>query len=128
MAHNAQAKLNTIMKKDPKKIIAEIMVLLHELAELAGSPIDVAHEIIPKLPPQDQKSKTGATGGVRLLVEEGKLDAPIEVSEIIGLLSQAGRHYSNQTVSMGLLNLVRERVLTRLKNNENGKWKYVVRR
>src|SRR5437867_4480024 len=103
------------MKRNPKQIAADIMALVSELAELAGAPVDT-EEILPRLPQRtNDKDKSGATGGIRLLVEEGKLDSPKKLSEVADLLKQDGRHYSGPTVSMGLLNLVRERVLTRFK-------------
>lgn len=75
-----------------------------------------------------EKDRSGATGGLRSLVDEGKLDSPRTASEIIDLLKQDGRHYSKPSVLMGLLNLVRERVLTRFKEKEEKNWKYVIRR
>jgi hypothetical protein len=80
-----------------------------------------------KTAPQE-KSRSGATGGLRLLVDEGKLDSPRTASEIIEFLKQEGRHYSKPSVMMGLLNLVRERVLTRFTEKGEKNWKYVVRR
>lgn len=71
---------------------------------------------------------SGATGGLRLLVDEGKLDSPKQRSEIIELLKQEGRHYSRETISMGLLSLVRERVLTRMRAKNSKKWEFVKRK
>ena len=117
------------MKRDPEQIVAEIINLLSELARLAGAPLhSSAQELLKKSALSGQKDTSGATGGVRLLVEEGQLDSPKKLSEIIELLKQQGRNYSNPTVSMGLLNLVRERVLTRFKDGEDKKWKYATRR
>jgi hypothetical protein len=76
----------------------------------------------------EEKSRSGATGGLRSLVDAGKLDTPRTASEIIEFLKQEGRHYSKPSVSMGLLNLVRERILTRFKEKEDKNWKYAVRR
>jgi hypothetical protein len=74
------------------------------------------------------KSRSGATGGIRSLVDEGKLDSPVTAAEIIALLKQAGRHYSKASVLMALLNLVRERVLTRFTEKGEKNWRYVIRR
>jgi hypothetical protein len=75
-----------------------------------------------------EKDRSGATGGLRSLIDEGKLDSPRTASEIIEFLKQEGRHYSKPSVLMGLLNLVRERVLTRFKEKGEKNWKYVIRR
>ncbi|MGD0061125.1 MAG: hypothetical protein ABSD58_17070 [Verrucomicrobiia bacterium] len=75
-----------------------------------------------------EESRKGATGGLRSLVDEGDLDTPKTASEIISLLKKEGRHYRRDTVLMGLLNLVRKRVLTRFKEGGDKNWKYVIRR
>jgi hypothetical protein len=117
------------MKRDPKQIVAEIISLLSELAELAGAPAGSSPMQLTKLASTpSEKDTSGATGGVRLLVQEGKLDSPRKLPEIVELLRQEGRHYSNPAVSMGLLNLVRERVLTRFKDKGEKTWKYAIRR
>ncbi|GEM_PF-1040374 len=117
------------MKKDPQYIVQQITELVTELAELAGFK-KVGYS--PKSPSRSDQAdntnhKTGATGGIRLLIKEGELDKPKPLVEIIELLRQNGRHYSNATVSMGLLNLVRTRSLIRLRDQEK-KWRYVVRK
>jgi hypothetical protein len=76
----------------------------------------------------DEKSRSGPTGGLRALIDAGKLDTPLAASEIIDCLKQEGRHYARPSVMMGLLSLVRERVLSRMKEKEDKNWKYVVRR
>ena len=120
------------MKKDPQKIVEQINILVSELAALAGVP---ESNTVAKRPThvknasgKRQKSTSGATGGIRLLVEEGKLDSPKQLPEIIEFLRQDGRHYAPQSISMGLLNLVRERVLTRFRDKGAKSWKYAVRR
>jgi hypothetical protein len=120
------------MKKDPQKIVEQINILVSELAALAGVP---KSNIVAKSPTQvkdssvkRKKSTSGATGCIRLLVEDGKLDSPRQLPEIIEFLRQEGRHYAPQSISMGLLNLVRERVLVRLRDKGTKSWKYAVRR
>jgi len=116
------------MTRKPEQIVAEITELVVELAELAGAPKDFG-QIKPKhSSPSTAKDKSGATGGIRLMVEEGKFDPPKQLGEVVELLKQEGRHYSTPTISMGLLNLVRERVLTRFKDSGDKKWKYAIRR
>lgn len=120
------------MKKDPQQIAQQIIDLVSELAALAGAPQSpTAAVAAKKVPAKAEKDTSGATGGIRLLLNEEKLNTPKELPEILELLQQEGRHYSSQSVSMGLLNLVRkERVLTRLreKGAKNKKWKYVIRK
>ena len=71
---------------------------------------------------------SGATGNLRMLVNEKYFDSLKQLPEIIERFKQEGRHYSNATISMGLLNLVRERVLTRFRDKGDKKWKYIIRK
>ena len=98
------------MKKDPKSLAEEIIKLVSELAMLAGEPTSSSQAKSRQPVTVAQKDTSGATGGIRLMVEEGKLDSPKKLPEIVVFLKQEGRHYSDATVSMGLLNLVRELV------------------
>lgn len=116
------------MNKDPQKIAAQIMELVSELTVLAGAPTATRSAKLHKSSATEKKDMSGATGGIRLLVKEGKLDSPKQLPEIIEFLQQEGRHYSRPTISMGLLNLVRERVLTRFRDKGDKSWKYVVRK
>ncbi len=112
------------MKKDPEKLVQEIIGLLSELAKLAGVKTKKVSMVV-----QAKKIKAkGATGGLRFLIDEGYFDDPKELPEVINKLQQEGRHYSAATVSMGLLNLVRERLLTRFREKKSKSWKYVIRR
>jgi hypothetical protein len=116
------------MKKDPQKIVEQINTLVSELAALAGVPESKPAAKAKVSPSKGEKDKSGATGGIRNLIQEGKLDSPKQLPEIIEFLKQEGRHYSSQTVSMGLLNLVRERTLTRFRDKGAKSWKYAIRR
>ena len=116
------------MKKDPKTIAEEIINLVSELAALAGAPASKSPTQPEQAPSSEKKDTSGATGGIRLLVEEGNLDSPKQLSEIIDFLKREGRHYGKSTVSMGLLSLVRERILTRFKDKGEKNGKYAVRR
>lgn len=113
------------MNKDPKKIVEQIFSLVSELAEMTGHKI-TAPKNSSKLVAKEKMS--GTTGGIRGLVDEGYLDDPKLLIEIIERLKQEGRHYSNAAVSMSLLNLVRERVLTRFRDKDKKIWKYVIRK
>jgi hypothetical protein len=114
------------MEKNPKTIAEEIIKLVSELVSLAGADLGDSEPQFKKSSAPEKKS--GATGGIRLLAEEGKLNPPKELSEIMSLLKQEGRHYSKPAVAMGLINLFRERVLTRVKDSGNKNWKYAVRK
>jgi hypothetical protein len=110
------------------EIIEQIKVLCDELISLLGDKKTVKIKGISQQTTKNNKSKSGATGGLRMLVDEGKLDTPKQRSEIIELFKQEGRHYPTATVSMGLLNLVRERVLTRIRAKNSKKWEFVKRK
>ena len=116
------------MKKDPQKIVEQINALVLELAALAGGHTSNDITSVKHASGKKRKNMTGATGGIRLLVKEGKLDSPKQLPEISDFLRQEGRHYGSQSISMGLLNLVRERVLTRFRDKGAKAWKYAVRR
>lgn len=113
------------MNKDPQKIVEQIFSLVTELAEMTGHKVTVSKKVVASSP---KEKMNGATGGIRGLVDDGYLDDPKLLTEIIERLKQEGRHYSNPTVSMGLLNLVRERVLTRFRDKDKKIWKYVIRK
>ncbi len=114
------------MNKDPKKIVEQIFSLVNELAEMAGQKNISEQNSTIKTVSKDKTS--GTTGGIRGLVDEGYLDNPRLLPDIIERLKQEGRHYSKAAVSMGLLNLVRERVLTRFRDKDKKIWKYVIRK
>jgi hypothetical protein len=123
--------------KDPRlREIAFGRILDHLLAPKNAGPEQSKAATIENPEPEKpaprtsekEKSRVGATGGLRSLVDEGKLDSPRTASEIIEFLKQGGRHYSKPSVMMGLLNLVRERVLTRFNEKGEKNWKYVIRR
>lgn len=116
------------MKKDPKQLAENIIALVSELAELAGSKIETEAVRTPSSSRDGRKDKSGATGGLRVLVDEGYFDSPRQLPEIIERFKQEGRHYSSAAISMGLLNLVKERVLTRFRDKGDKKWKYVIRK
>jgi len=116
------------MKKDPQKIVEQINLLVSELATLAGAPGNRPAAQGKTTSSKGEKKTSGATGGIRVLIEDGKLDSPKQLPEIAEILKQEGRHYSAPTISMGLLNLVKERTLTRFRDKDVKGWKYVIRR
>lgn len=115
------------MKKDPKQLAENIIALVSELAGLAG--VVLLNEPIKSGRIKNTaKDTSGATGGLRILIDEGYFNDPRQLPEIIDRLKQEGRHYSNATISMGLLNLVRERILIRFRDKGDKKWKYIIRK
>lgn len=116
------------MKKDPKQLAENIIALVSELAELVGGKIETRPVRAPRSPRESRKDTSGATGGLRVLVDEGYFDSPRQLPEIIERLKQEGRHYSSAAISMGLLNLVKERALMRFREKNDKKWKYVIRK
>ena len=116
------------MEKDVKKLTENIISQILELAELAGANIKVKPNKTQHSIKETKKDTSGATGGLRILVDEGYFDDPRQLPAIIERLKQEGRHYSNATISMGLLNLVRERILIRFRDKGDKKWKYIIRK
>lgn len=120
--------VNNMTTKRIKEIARQLLALSNELSTLLGEEGSLKTKIFSKKELATNKSKSGATGGLRTLIDEGKLDSPKQRSEIIELLKQDGRHYSRETISMGLLNLVRERALTRIRAKNSKKWEFVKRK
>ena len=116
------------MEKDVKKLTENIISQILELAELAGVDIKMRSNKTQYSIKETRKDTSGATGGLRVLVDEGYFSESRQLSVIIERLKQEGRHYSNATVSMGLLNLVRERILIRFRDKGDKKWKYIIRK
>ena len=69
------------MKKDPKAIGQQIITLVSELAALAGAQVDGA--LTQVRPPVSQKKvKAGPVGGIRSLIQDGKLDSPKSSAQV----------------------------------------------
>ena len=112
------------MKKTPQEIADEINLLVGELVHLTGGKKDSV--ILKKS--ISTKDAVGATGGLRMLTSEGYFDSPQDLKTVMEKLRQEGRHYSRQTVAMGLLALVRERILTRFRERDSKNWQYAKRK
>lgn len=74
------------------------------------------------------KGYKGLAGGIRFLIDNGFLNQPKSVSEIVSELKREGYHHSMPSVSKMLsVNFTKsKKVLNRVK--ENGVWKYVLRK
>ncbi|MCK5122818.1 MAG: hypothetical protein KAQ87_01565 [Candidatus Pacebacteria bacterium] len=116
------------MKKNAKQLADSIITQTIELAKLAGVNIEIPKAKIQYNQKNSRKGTAGAAGGLRILVDEGYFNVHKQLSEIIEKLKQEGRPYSNATISMGLLNLVKERILMRFRDNGDKKWKYIIRK
>ena len=107
------------------QIIGEIHQLLDELTRHISSDALSRHGLMRK----DRYS--GASGGIKMLFEEGFFKETKWLPEVITKLKQEGFNYPHNTVSMALLRSVRQRFLVRLiaegrKSKE--KWVYVIRK
>lgn len=109
------------MNKNPKELAKQIITLVNELAGVKTNKISVSIK-------NKKKKPIGATGGLRFLIDGVYFDSPKELPAVINKLREGGWHYSTATVSMGLLNLVRERLLTRYREKKGKPWKYVIRK
>lgn len=116
------------MGKNAQELANQIIELVSELADLAGVKIEVKPLSKSVETKENGKKYSGATGGVRLLLKEGFFNEPKRLLEVSGQLKMEGRHYPNPSLSMGLLNLVRERKLVRIQEKGKKTWHYVVRR
>lgn len=110
-------------------IISDINALLDELSSVGvtsvagsdtGSPSDKK-----KVGKNDKYS--GCMGGIIYLKDQGFFSRPRGGKEVIVELGKEGWHYSSPLISMNLLNLTRQRVLTRIQDSKKG-WLYVVRK
>ena len=70
---------------------------------------------------------TGVSGGIRLLINNGFLDTPKFVSEIVAEMKREGYYHDMPTVDSALRkSFLKNRTLQRIK--EEKKWKYVIRK
>lgn len=105
------------------KAIAQLVARLEKLERVVFSGDKKSKRNSPDKP---NKYK-GATGGIRLLVDEGFLDNKRSFSEICKKLENKGYHYSKQAIQTPLNRLAKkERVLVAL--TEKGKKIYVKRK
>lgn len=116
------------MAKGPQEIANEIITLVSELVKLAGVKVDFKPKGNPSETSEKSKLHTGATGGIRLLLSDGFFEEPRKLSQVRNQLKTEGRYYPNPSISMGLLNLVRDRKLIRIQEQGKKTWLYVVRR
>ena len=112
------------MKSDVQKIVDKITALVDQLADLA----EAEGKTVTKIFPQKSKKTKGASGALKIIIDEGFLDKPKDLPSIMDKLKQIGRYYSKQSIAMNLLNLTKNRTLNRLKDKGSKNWQYVIRK
>ena len=76
--------------------------------------------------PTKKNSYKGLVGGISFLIDNNFFNKPHLVSEIQSELKREGYHYGNKSVDKILRDFQAKKILTRI--DENGKWKYVIRK
>lgn len=69
----------------------------------------------------------GVSGGIRLLIDNGFLDTPKFVSEIVDEMKREGYYHDMPSIDSALRkSFLKNKILQRIK--EENKWKYVIRK
>lgn len=110
-------------------IISDINTLLEELSGVSSTSAPNSNTTSSSGKNKGAKNDkyAGCMGGIIYLKDRGFFSAPRGGKEVISELSKEGWHYSSALVSMNLLNLTRQRTLTRIQDGKKG-WLYVVRK
>ena len=114
------------MSKKAEALVKQINDLVQELGKLAGVEVEKSSASSQKSKVKSKKEYSGTTGGIRMLIDDGYFSVPKVKKDVINKLAEEGRYYSNPSISMSLLNLVKERKLSRI--GKKGSWKYVIRK
>lgn len=91
--------------------------------------IEKLEEVFDKKEKKLGKVKTfkGLVGGINFIINNNFFDKPQLVNEVFEELRKDGYHYSIQSIDKALRDFTKtKKVLTRIE--ENGKWKYVIRK
>ena len=107
-----------------KVIIAKMQDLLSDFEKTLGS--DTPQKTLKKH--IAVKDKKGAMGAIQLLIEEGFLDTPKDITAILNKLKEIGHYHQRASVEMNLFNLNKRRELNRFKGQKTKKWEYVIRK
>ena len=111
------------MKKTISEIIAEIRSLLDELeGVLVGTSLLRSGDITQK----PAKKVVGCIGAIQDLINEKFFETQKGIFQVVDKLKEEGQPYSRELVSMNLLNLVKRKILRRIK--ENDLWQYILRK
>lgn len=110
------------MKRNKEQIIADINVLVQELAshEKETGVYNV------KSIRANKNMMTGCIGVLQSLTDDNFFAELKKIEEVLVKLEEEGEPYSRELVSMNLLNLVRKKTLRRIKRDN--KWHYIVRK
>ena len=112
--------------RDPQIIAQEITRLVAELAEVAGAATPVKAEPATLISTK-KPAKAGPMAGIRVLLDEGNFDSPMDRENVAKVLREHGWVYSRDVVGVALMRLVRERTLTRLRDSSEN-WMYARRK
>ncbi len=110
------------MKRNKEQIIRDINALLQEL----GSTAETTSPLVHNMGTLKNSTKKGCVGALQSLIEEGFFSELKKLEEVLTKLEEEGEPYSRALVSMNLLNLVKRKVLRRIKRED--KWQYVIRK
>ena len=106
---------------------------IEELKKTIQEHEDRISQLEKKLSTETIKSKpkksnySGPTGGVRMLIDNGFLDTPKFVSEIVDEMKREGYYHDLPTIDSALRkSFLKNKTLQRIK--EGNKWKYVIRK
>jgi hypothetical protein len=113
------------MKNEARVIAEKIKELVDQLVNMSKDMPDGSKS--PKHVKQLNKIK-GTSGALSILINEGFFDEPKNIAIITNRLTEIGRYYPQQNISMNLLNLTKRRVLSRIKDTKTKNWQYVLRR
>lgn len=112
------------MIKESQRIAEQIKKLVDQLASIANTEsLDGKPSL--KVKP---KTKTGASGAISILIEEGFFNQPRDLSTVMSRMREIGHWHKKETVAMNLLNLTKRRTFNRIKDSKTKKWNYVIRR
>lgn len=115
-------------KKTINQIIVEIKKLLKELE----SRINLNNKrikdngVYSKDVKSVKRNSIGCIGFVETLISDGYFNSLRTSNNVMNKLEEEGQPYSRPTISMNLLNLVRKKILRRIK--KDGQWQYIVRK
>jgi hypothetical protein len=110
------------MKKTTNEIIAQIRVLLNKLEGVSAKVDSSTTEAVKVV----AKKAAGCIGAIQGLIDEGLFESQKTVLQVVDKLNEEGQPYSKALVSMNLLNLVKRKVLRRIKQNDQ--WQYIIRK
>lgn len=114
------------MKKNAIKILSEIKNLIDELESVIGGDLSTHKSL--KLKSSRITTPKGASGAIKMLIDEGFFDTPKGLILILEKLKEIGHYHAQPTVAMNLLNFTKRRELNRLKNRNTKNWEYVIRK